>query len=265
MNSWTSEEINALKLMYQFSSKQELCDALPHRTWVAIKHMGRKLGLFQLSQATSNGKLENLLTKSLISMYWIGFLLADGSFPKNGTTLSLTLSITDFDHLKTFAKFMQAPDGAVKVYTKATNMSDSITFCQYVVGGKYYCEKIRDTFGIPLRKTYNPPDILILDALSDDELLALFIGYIDGDGSINNQKKINIECDKSWRPVLELFKRRLETMSHISTDAQIRETKNNGSTYIKYGLYKIDLIQFLVKFITINTLPVLSRKWNKLV
>lgn len=51
------------------------------------------------------GKLENLLSDTLESYYWIGFLLADGTI--HGNRLQLELAILDKKHQeKKFAKLL---------------------------------------------------------------------------------------------------------------------------------------------------------------
>ena len=79
------------------------------------------------------------------AFYWIGFLLADGSFYDN--RLKLGLSIKDADHLYKFANFINYT-GAVDITDKSISIA-----CKDVEA----VQRIKEKFDIRDRKTYNPP------------------------------------------------------------------------------------------------------------
>ena len=62
-------------------------------------------------------------------------------------------------------------------------------------------------FNISNNKTKNPPDISKYE-ITEDQLISLIIGFIDGDGSIyvpSYTEKLRIECHKNWYDNLLFF------------------------------------------------------------
>ena len=122
--------------------------------------------------------MSELLKETVEAYYWLGFLMADGSFTKN--RISLAISGDDLDHLKRFREFV-----------KSTNTLSK-------VGNNYYRLKctdgsivraLREKFNIHNNKTHNP---CTLSGISNPDLMfALFIGFFDGDGSLYKNKKWN--------------------------------------------------------------------------
>ena len=63
-------------------------------------------------------------------------------------------------------------------------------------------------FGILDKKTYNPP--ITLDTIQEDYLYCILVGFIDGDGNIQNQNKrkdfmLRIKNHSSWLQILNIF------------------------------------------------------------
>ena len=83
-------------------------------------------------------------------------------------------------------------------------------------------------------------------------MFCLFIGFIDGDGSIQKQTnrpdcKITVKCHKSWSSVLSLF------------NSNVKETKD-GYSYISFTKTSV-IKEFKQKAIQFK-LPLLKRKWD---
>ena len=96
----------------------------------------------------------------------------------------------------------------------------------------------------------------------DEELLlALLIGIIDGDGSIqpngsSNAFCITITAHESWTQFYQEFMETLDIPEHISN--------REGSTTITIRICRREILQLLQDVITNNNLFHLKRKWNKL-
>ena len=114
------------------------------------------------------GDISKLLENTFEAWYWVGFLLADGSF--NNNRLKLTLAIKDKEHLLKFASFIKytgsllETDKSVSVAVQNTDLV------------KKLCSKYENLS----KKTYKPPTIL--SNLSKDTLYCILAGFIDGDG-----------------------------------------------------------------------------------
>ena len=72
----------------------------------ALRDKANALGL-KLPNGNRKANLEILLDGSLQSMYWIGFLLADGHFHKIGDRLRLDQDIGDISHLLKFREYVK--------------------------------------------------------------------------------------------------------------------------------------------------------------
>ena len=151
--------------------------------------------------------LSNLLLDTPEAFYWVGFLLADGSFYDNRLKLGLKLglSIKDSNHLYKFANFIN--------YTGAIDITDkSISLACKDVG---IIKQIKEKFDIKDRKTYNPPKTIL--KFNIDLTYALLAGFIDGDGSIKNQSKrkdfcLTIKNHSSWESNVTKILKTLESI-----------------------------------------------------
>ena len=255
--SWSSEDEMFMTRHYYDMPTSELAKHL-NRSDDAIRLHARVLGLEKSNQLRRNSNCKKLLDESLESLYWIGFIYADGHI-SNTHRLIITLSIQDRDHLEQFAKYVE---------------SSNVTFG--MSGGTYpNCSiKIQDAdnlshlsekYDINPQKTYNPPNTEIFKALSDEQKLALIIGFIDGDGSIKklNRKmspyNISIKNHASW---LEMHKQIVGFLiSHFDLESKMT-AKINRSGYTHFTITYSDIIHGLKEFAINNKLPYMSRKWN---
>lgn len=194
------------------------------------------------------GNCSRLLDDTLVSFYWLGFLLADGHFSsKNRITVSL--SIKDLEHLRKLADFL---DTEVK-YATVKLQDREHDQCKISVMHTSVIEKLKKKYNIQSNKTENPPN---LESLSEEQLFACSIGFLDGDGSIGYQYQrkdciIRIKCHSSWSNVL---KNMYPSFSHsITTDGYAGSNLSN-SIIIK------DIKRKCIKL----GLPTLNRKWDKI-
>jgi len=183
--------------------------------------------------------LSKLLEETPLTYYWIGFLLADGHI-SNQTRLSVTLSLKDLEHLKKLQKFLQIENIRVEKQASISAMDSKII--------RKFCKK----FKINSNKTKYPPDLSFIK--NKDLIEALKIGFIDGDGCIDNQTgrkdcKLRIKCYKSWlNNLLSLFGN-----CYINNQGYAQTTITNS----------IILKELKNKALALN-LPILSRKWDKI-
>ena len=190
--------------------------------------------------------LNILLNDSLISYYWIGFIIADGSFYKH--RFELSVSEKDILHLLKFKNYINGPDLKFRETTKSYRLAFS---------NKESILKFMDFCKLSYYKTYNPCSINFIDNLNDDQKLALIIGIIDGDGTIQfngskNARVISIFAHKNWE---HFYNKLLPNWS-------IKSIRN--SNCIKCSIYKHEILLKFKEFINKYSIPVLERKWEKI-
>lgn len=184
------------------------------------------------------------------SFYWIGFLLADGSFHSK-TKFEFGLAEKDKNALDSFAKYINL-NGEV-AYREETN-SYRISF-----SNNKSIPAFMQKYGFKFKKTYNPIDFDVLKVYSKDLLTSLLIGIIDGDGHIANNGSsgafvINITAHQIWR---EFYKKLLE---HLSIQNTINEVSDTNT--IRISIYQKEYITKLNQFINNNNIFHLERKWK---
>ena len=190
------------------------------------------------------GDLSKLLEETPEAYYWMGFLMADGSFTDG--RLKLALAKKDKEHLFKFAKYINY----------SGSFSESETALQVSVKDLEVVQQLCKKFTIFPKKTYNPPTIL--STLTRDNLICFLAGFIDGDGNIQNQNKredffLRIKNHSSWESVLKLF-------GSIITDKEC--VKINSSGYAELVITNTQKLQELKKTVLKYDIPLLQRKWD---
>lgn len=192
--------------------------------------------------------LLNLTIRDLTFYYWLGFVLADGHISNN--RLIVTLSSVDEDHMKKFSDYLKVP------YTPLIKKSHVKLAAQNkeVIGG------ISQEFNINPNKTEKPPDTSFYDKLNKKELLSLFAGFVDGDGSIGNLHKrrdfhLRIKCHSAWFYFLMYLNNRLDLKGNVGINNQGYSTLAITNT--------VFLKSLKVASLKLN-IPLLSRKWDKI-
>ena len=251
---WCDNELYVLKTCYSTYTKEQMVSLLPSRSWRSIKEMANSLNLKQCPtvKCPSKANLNKLLEDTLQAYYWIGFILADGYFSDGG--IAITLAKKDEEHLVKFASFLE--DKNIKIFNYQNN-----TAARYTIDSCVITPKIQKKFGIIKNKTINPPDLTTLQYPSDEHILALLCGLIDGDGHITNLGKCSIECHKSWEN--NLLWLLAKSYNITNTNRKYNIIKNTTATYaaIRFSA----LIMTKIKFIAIKeNLPLMERKWQKI-
>lgn len=262
--AWSKTDEELLIQHYPLSTKEYLCSLFPTRNWSGIKqHAYNKLKLKKLTTSrTKNGDVSKLLEETPEAYYWIGFLMADGSFDKSGR-VSLTLSEKEKDHVIKFANFINTEK--VDTKTRKTNYSEASTTHKVSCLSTYYGPQIRTKFDLKLNKTENPPDLstVLLDK-PKDLILSLIIGFIDGDGYIGiinkgNGNQLKVEIHNSWLNNLIWIEQYI--YSHYG-ELNPKTAKINARGYASLGITRNSIIHSLKNFSSV--LPRLERKWNKI-
>lgn len=197
-----------------------------------------------------NNSLDRLYTEiSPQTFYWVGFIIADGSFYKS--RFELSLSAKDKEHLEKFASYINYSNNIA--YREGSN-SYRISF-----NNKQSIVAIMNYYSINYSKTYNPVNFDSYIHFNKELLLSLLIGIVDGDGNIqNNGSKganvISITTHKSWRTFYTKLLNVLNIPIHIS------EVK--GANTITIRIFRREILLYIKHFIINNNLTVLGRKWN---
>lgn len=191
-----------------------------------------------LKKANRQNECSFLLKENLLRYYWLGFILADGHI-SNKDRLNITLAIKDINHLEKLAKLLNTK---VKI-TKHGQCFISLMNTKVL-------SVLKDIYKIKSNKTENPCDISLIKG---DNLKALSIGFIDGDGNITNTAgvrkdfQIRIKTHKSW----------LENLKYMYGKAYI-----NNSGYALTCISNTKESKKLKEFAINNSLPILKRKWE---
>lgn len=255
---WTEEMKEAVRQEYPLGDKLRLAERLGVSR-KAIKHIAGKLGVRSL-QDKNLYQLKPLYEDSMLSCYWMGFVMADGHISQKGQ-LSISLSSKDREHLRKLSTFLNVNlhDYEAKMYYSDDVKSYSRLTCQDAVYGK----KLLGKFGLSgAPKTCNPPESLVFSEAR--YFLAFLIGFIDGDGSMNrdanNREKVScikLEMHGSWKQTLEGIRYRLTELN--VGKASVSLSKRG---YAALRIYKQKNFRYLKRFSMHHGLPVLGRKWD---
>lgn len=199
-----------------------------------------------------DNSLDKLIeNKFLETFYWIGFILADGSFYNN--RFEFGLKEDDVNVLKAFADYIEFK-GDIK--HRDSTKSNRIQF-----NNKPSIEKFMKEYGFNYDKTYNPCSFESFKNYSKEQITSLLIGIIDGDGHIQENGStyanvITITAHKLWK---NFYK---ELLTFLGIDLHISNVKD--SNCISINIYKRENCIALKQFIINNNLFYFSRKWNKI-
>jgi hypothetical protein len=251
---YTEKEKEYLKTLYSHATKEILLQKIPNHTWDALRQEAKKLGLIRELDYRKNKKttkLDKLTNGTVISYYWLGFLLADGNFRSN-KAIRCELSLKDINHLDKLAKYLNAK---ININNKRKSCTLSVYDCDIVpiiinILGLDPCKK----------KTYNCPNIKKLKKISSPNFFSLLIGFIDGDGCIIKRTStyLIVSNHKSWEPFYKLM---LNYLSKYSDKNLPRYTITKRG-YLRWSCGQKDLLNNLKKEVEIFNLPILERKWQ---
>lgn len=258
--AYTEAELELLQKLWPIATMEELREAFPARSQCGLIQKAKGMGLEIEKTRMRKGDIAPLVDGSLVSFYWLGFILADGHITKAG---QLTIKVNDPEerHLEAFAEYVGA-----KVKKPYSNLDKSYAINGFLseeslrklrrvaVQDPETCKKIMEILGLSnTNKTTNPPNKTSLDDMSDEQVTALFIGFFDGDGGTPVTRfGGRIENHISWKSYHEAIAKR-----GLCSEPFVGK-KGTSSIYVP----KEKMIS-MAKFITEHSLPVLRRKWKK--
>lgn len=249
--TWNKKEKLDFIKLYPTTTNIELSKIF-NKTYSAIKSMGTKLKLKKNSQLICKRKLKNLLNESIESYYWLGYLMADGSFCKN--VIKVYCAEKDLSHMKKYAKY-------VNYHISKTIIKNKIYY--YVcIADKSTSSRIKEIYNISGNKTENP--CFINEICSNKEMfLSWFAGFFDGDGCIIKRRRksglsiagIRISVHKSWLNNLNLIKNCLKEYFDIDANVKI-----NNRGYADFEINKVKQNELLFNEILKTGAPIMERK-----
>ena len=129
------------------------------------------------------------------SMYWMGFILADGSFQKSTRStyqLVIGLAIKDINHLKKFRRLIQPEIAITEIKPKETDCFKNNGSCRISISSTEICEDIWK-FGITPNKS---KEVILSDEVKFNK--HFWRGFVDGDGYLgyiesgNNKHRLEV-------------------------------------------------------------------------
>ena len=243
METNKEKSITYLKKNYSKKSKKEIMETL-NLSWSYIQKLAHYNNIKrEFNENINDWKYEKLLDyKNNITLYWIGFMLADGHISKQ-KNIQINLSKNDKNHI---IKLQQ--------HLGKFNIIETPTIVRVTLSDKKTISKLSNDFCWVSNKTKIP--VKIPEFITDDGLFSLIIGFIDGDGYINEKGQIKIKCDSSWKEILEFF------YYHLTNESKkFNLTSDNCSlVYIN----KLKTLKNIKEKIINLELPILHRKWDKI-
>jgi hypothetical protein len=231
---------NYITINYSKKSKNELMSELK-LSWSYIQKLAHLFDIKrEFNESNKSFDLKRLLDGSNESLYWIGFILADGHISKSNT-IQINLHKKDYEHLKRLITYL---DSKTNILIK-----ENIVRCVLTDVPSVLC--LKKMFNWSSNKTKNPVEI---PNLNDDQLFSLIIGFIDGDGSIDS-KRLAVKCDRNWENILMRF------YTHLTGEQ--KKFNYVGNCSIFYILKKGILRSIKNRSISLN-LPIMKRKWDKI-
>lgn len=229
---------------YSKKSKFEITSDLG-LSWSYIQKMAHLLNIKrEFNESRKSFSLSKLLDGSNKSLYWIGFILADGHLSKSNT-LQINLNERDSNHLHSLREYLRSD---IKISIKNGIVRCVFTDVPSII-------ELKKMFSWQSNKTKNP---IQLPNLTNEQLFSLIIGFIDGDGSINSRQcktSLHVKCDKSWREILSIF--------HFHLVGEYKKFNDVGGCSIFY-ISKTEKLRDIKRRALGLDLPIMIRKWNKI-
>jgi hypothetical protein len=237
------KNINYLLENYSVKSKEEIIKDL-NLSWSYIQKLACLNGIKKgRNESPNDWKFKKLIDyNDNISMYWIGFIIADGHI-YNKSNIQINLSIKDKLHL-------------LKIQNHIGDISIILSDSQIraTISDRKTSSVLSNDFKWLSNKTKNP--IEIPNFISKDALFSLIIGFIDGDGTINKKGHIFIKCDKSWKNNLEYF------YYTLTGEKKVFNITGDGLSIV-YILKLKTLFKIKEKSKKLK-LPLMVRKWDRI-
>jgi len=254
---WQPEENNILHKYFTEASMEELRKLLPKRSRLAILAQGERLGLKRQTNKPHLRINEFYFKKWSPNMaYLLGFIFADGSIikePRKGESdkLSFGLNRRDIDILE-----------KIKY---ALSSAHSLSLVGNYVYLSIQSQKIVDDLkklGISYRKSFREGQRKTFQIIPPRYVRDFIRGIVDGDGSIN--------FDKKWYPTLSVCgKKNIITfirnhfLFRFNIYSKIAQAKYYGKKYnLFYVAYRANSAKTLINYLYNNAGLYLERKFK---
>ena len=258
---WTEEEVAFLINNINYMSNKELSVATK-RTVLSIQHKIHELGI-SLESGERNKKylVDDYYfdKRSLESLYWIGFILADGCIQNNQVTFHLQHK--DLHHLDMLCRCVRFTGSPVESMT--TKNRKRFKSARLSITSKIMVNTLGSVYNVTPRKTYT---LLPPDNLGVNEIKALIIGFIDGDGCISYRSNQNKDVVLSFLGTYNFlsFIKDFFDKEYPTTKKYAKLSRSRGSktffTYHIQGNRALSILYDLSRF----DVPKLERKWIKI-
>lgn len=252
-NWLTEDQVKLIEEMYPTGDLDILSQKL-NKNKHAIEELARKRGIRRLVCTQRRGDLSPLFDKSLISMYWLGFIATDGYISKDGH-LMISQSIKDKDSLDIMSEYLKTSVHEINVdHTtfKDKYKSYRISICDKVLG-----KKLRQMFGLSDGQTKTYDGIKLSFINNESQAIAFLVGCLNGDGS-RQKTSFRIECHNSWFLVYkDLLTKLPSNMLDISLSIQLKKSVSKEFCVLRTRKSTTDaIVDFAIK----NQLPLAPRK-----
>lgn len=241
--AWTKDEVESFKKDWVTMKKPDILKKY-NRTYQALKTAARKHKV-KRGFSLNKYRLKKLLEETNINYYWLGFIVSDGSI--NNTTLRITLSNIDLNHLIKFSEYM---DANIKIGDK---------YSLVAISDNFYNKKIQEKFSLHANKTYTGADFNIEN---HNHFFSFLAGLIDGDGCFcMGEKKVNmirIHCHSSY---FEFYKKISERLKEYGIESRVYMCSRG---YCKFVISRQKYFIKLNEYVRDCNIPLLERKWGKL-
>lgn len=223
----------------------------------SLQEWARRHNLKRTINLQRNGDMSPLLSETLESFYWLGFIAADGYIYKNGH-LMVSQSVKDKDTIFKLAKYLKTSVYKYKSKSGGFRKKESMTY-RVNISDKIIGIKIMEMFNIQTNspKTYTG---ICLDFIKNSKQAAAFLcGFIEGDGSLNKSGYYKIECHQSWLATLSIL---MDKCPKVFKDFNlgIKKAKSKKSPYLILR-FRISASKYIRKFAKSFNLPCSERKF----
>ncbi len=256
---WTQDKIDYLIENYPNGSTSEMMEYLKIK-YTTLKCAAQRFNVKRNDDLKYLNKVKPLLSNTYQNWYWLGLLMADGWLGDNGD-LKISLSEIDVEHLKKLGKYLDV--NVTKTNGLTYNNKTSKDFYTIAVRDVINTKILKDRFKITTKKSINACSLKCLN--SESKLISFFIGFIDGDGCITQNKitknanMIRIQCHSSWFDNFEFLSDEIYKYLGIKFRVYI-----DTQGFVKMVLTKNKEMKILKETILKYNLTVLNRKWDKI-
>lgn len=257
---WSQEETDFLVKNYTNLKTDELLKVLKNKTNDQLRWKAKEFGLIKkVSKSKSDIRfLEDFDNKE--SLYWWGFITADGCFNCENKTLIIAAEEKDGFHIEKFCKLSNSH------ISKSTRINDwhktPYTMVRTAITDKFTVSRLIEKLKIKPQKTYNPFDLTVF--LTKDRLAFFMAGLIDGDGYIayaENSVCIKIKCHPNWEENFKYISNSLKEFYDINSS--IGFVKDGDKKWLVLTISPTTSVLKLYNLIKLDC-PILERKWKNL-